>query len=82
MISNLRANGYGSSCKQWDWEPFSPWKGYCPDDVDKCGDSNWCFLPWCYTNATCPGKRIQFNRVKQGMWCTPLPRGVRCPAQR
>ena len=42
---------YGSTCEVWDNVIGSPYKDFCPDDVDVCAKGgNWCLQKWCFVN--------------------------------
>ena len=42
---------YGSTCDAWDNVVGTPFKDFCPDDVDVCAKSgNWCLQKWCFVN--------------------------------
>jgi hypothetical protein len=42
---------YGSSCAAWDDMAGTPYKEYCPADLDTCSQGgNWCRQNWCFVN--------------------------------
>jgi hypothetical protein len=42
---------YGSSCREWDNLRGSPYKQYCPADLNTCTQAgNWCRQKWCFVN--------------------------------
>merc|ERR1719231_831190 len=46
---------YGTTCQAWDQMPGTPWYSSCPCNHDACTQAyNWCQLPWCYVESTCP----------------------------
>ena len=50
---------YGSSCAAWDQMPGTPLVNSCPLGSNWTSASfNWCQLPWCYVDSTCPSRRV------------------------
>ncbi|CAJ1363207.1 unnamed protein product, partial [Effrenium voratum] len=47
---------YGTSCAAWDQIPGTPWSHKCPPGSDWSGELNWCQVPWCYVNSSCPSR--------------------------
>jgi hypothetical protein len=42
---------FGSYCEEWDNIAGSPYKDYCPEDLDICSVAgNWCPQHWCFVN--------------------------------
>eukprot|EP00438_Fugacium_kawagutii_P022667 Skav224891 [mRNA] locus=scaffold1112:314860:321803:+ [translate_table: standard] len=45
---------YGTSCAAWDHVPGTPLAHHCVPGSDWSRDKNWCQVPWCYVNSSCP----------------------------
>ena len=48
---------YGTSCAAWDQMPETPLVGSCTPGSNWSSKSlNWCQIPWCYVDSTCPSR--------------------------
>ena len=49
---------YGTSCAAWDQMSETPFANRCSPGSNWTNSSyNWCQLPWCYVDITCPSRR-------------------------
>ena len=56
---------YGTSCATWDRMPETPFASFCPPGSHWSSAAyNWCNLPWCYVDSTCPSRH--FSAVFNG----------------
>ena len=57
LMDNLSSIAlYGTSCAAWDHIPGTPLAHHCLPGSDWSGDKNWCQVPWCYVNSSCPSR--------------------------